>query len=41
MGTRTLDLILEAIDAGDKDKAKELCKLDGYKRYHQGDRRPS
>jgi hypothetical protein len=25
MGTRTLDLILEAIDAGDKDKAKELC----------------
>jgi hypothetical protein len=25
MGARTLDLILEAIDAGDKDKAKELC----------------
>jgi hypothetical protein len=25
MGTRTLDLVLEAIDAGDKDKAKELA----------------
>lgn len=25
MGTRTLDLILEAIDADDKDRAKELC----------------
>jgi len=26
MGARTLDLVLEAIDAGDKDKAKELAK---------------
>jgi len=26
MGTRTLDLVFEAIDAGDKDKAKELAK---------------
>ena len=26
MGTRTLDLVLEAIDAGNKDKAKELAK---------------
>ena len=26
MGTRTLDLALDAIDAGDKDKAKELTK---------------
>jgi len=26
MGTRTLDLVLEAIDAGDKEKAKELAK---------------
>jgi hypothetical protein len=26
MGRRTLDLVLEAIDAGDKDKAKELAK---------------
>ncbi|OGO07192.1 MAG: hypothetical protein A2Y92_04990 [Chloroflexi bacterium RBG_13_57_8] len=25
MGTRTLDLVLEAIDAGDKEKAKELA----------------
>jgi len=25
MGTRTLDLVLETIDAGDKDKAKELA----------------
>jgi hypothetical protein len=25
MGTRTLDLVIEAIDAGDKDKAKELA----------------
>jgi hypothetical protein len=26
IGTRTLDLVLEAIDAGDKDKAKELAR---------------
>ena len=26
MGTRTLDLIIEAIDAGDKNKAKELAQ---------------
>ncbi len=26
MGTRTLDLVLEAIDSGDKEKAKELAK---------------
>ncbi len=26
MGTRTLDLVFEAIDAGDKDKAKELAQ---------------
>jgi hypothetical protein len=26
MGTRTLDLVLEAIDAGNKEKAKELAK---------------
>ena len=26
MGTRTLDLVLEAIDAGDKEKAKALAK---------------
>jgi hypothetical protein len=26
MGTRTLDLVIEAIDAGNKDKAKELAK---------------
>ncbi len=26
MGARTLDLVLKAIDAGDKDKAKELAK---------------
>jgi len=26
MGARTLDLVLEAIDAGDKDRAKELAK---------------
>jgi len=26
MGARTLDLVLEAIDAGDKEKAKELAK---------------
>ena len=25
MGTRTLDLVIEAIDSGNKDKAKELC----------------
>ena len=26
MGTRTLDLVMEAIDAGEKDKAKELAE---------------
>ena len=26
MGTRTLDLVVEAIDAGDKEKAKDLAK---------------
>jgi hypothetical protein len=26
MGTRTLDLVIEAIDAGDKDRAKELAE---------------
>jgi acyl-coenzyme A synthetase/AMP-(fatty) acid ligase len=26
MGARTLDLVLEAIDAGNKEKAKELAK---------------
>lgn len=26
MGTRTLDLVMETIDAGDKDKAKELAQ---------------
>jgi hypothetical protein len=25
MGTRTLDLVMAAIDAGDKEKAKELA----------------
>ena len=28
MGARTLDLVLEAIDAGDKDKAKALASQD-------------
>ena len=27
MGTRTLDQVLEAIDAGDKDRAKELADI--------------
>ncbi len=31
MGTRTLDLVLEAIDAGDKEKAKELA----YRMYKE------
>ena len=26
MGTLTLDLVIQAIDAGDKDRAKELSK---------------
>ncbi len=38
MGTRTLDAVCKAIDAGDKKKAKELAQrmLDEFKHLHDG-----
>jgi hypothetical protein len=38
MGTRTLDLVMEAIDAGDKEKAKELANrmLREFNYLHDG-----
>jgi hypothetical protein len=38
MGTRTLDLVFEAIDAGDKDKAKKLAgrMLKEFNHLHDG-----
>ncbi len=38
MGTRTLDLVMDAIDEGDKDKAKELTNRmsEEFKHLHDG-----